>query len=50
MILRLLQFLNITYHNCDNSHDYKVVTINNNKLVQLVMFNYIKYVYIHAWG
>ena len=42
MILRLSQFLNITYHNCDNGHDYKVVTFNDNKLMQQVMFDYIE--------
>ena len=37
-IFRLLRFLNITYYDCDSNHDYKVVTINDNKLMQQLMF------------
>ena len=45
-VLRLSQFLNITYHDCENNHDYKVVTVNDNKLMQQVTFDYIKCVYM----
>ena len=48
-IPRPSQFLNITHHNCDNSHDYKHATTYD-KLMQQVMFDYTKCVYIHAWG
>ena len=40
-ILRLLRFLNITYHDCENNDDYNVVTINDNKLMHQVTCDYI---------
>ena len=41
-ILRLSQFCNITYHNCENNHDYIILTIVDEKSMQHVMFYGIK--------
>ena len=30
-ILRLSRFWNITYHDCENNHDYKILTIFDEK-------------------
>ena len=38
-ILRLSQFWNIIYHDCENNHDYRVLTIFDNKLMHQVTFN-----------
>ena len=37
-ILRLSRFWIITYHDCENSHDYIILTIFDEKLMQQVMF------------
>ena len=38
-ILRLSRLWNITYHDCENNHDYKILTIFDEKLMQQVMFD-----------
>ena len=38
-ILRISQFWNITYHDYENNHDYKILTIFDEKLMQQVMFD-----------
>ena len=44
----ILRLLIITYHDCENNDDYEVVTVHDNKLMQQVMLDYKKCVYIHA--
>ena len=41
-ILRLSRFWNITYHDCENNHDYIIPTIFDVKLMQQVMFYKVK--------
>ena len=38
-ILRLSQFWNITYHDFENKHDYKILTIFDEKLMQQIKYN-----------
>ena len=40
-ILRLSRLWNITYHDCENNHDYKILAIFDEKLMQQVMFDKI---------
>ena len=37
-ILRSSRFWNITYHDCENNHDYKILTIFDENFMQQVMF------------
>ena len=39
--LMLSQLWNITYHDFENNHDFKILTIFDEKLVQQVMFDKI---------
>ena len=46
--LMLSQFCNITYHNCENNHDYIILTIFDEKSIQHVMFYRIKINVFHG--
>ena len=41
-ILRLSRFYNITYHNCENNHDYIILAIFDEKSMQQVMIDKVK--------
>ena len=38
-ILRSSRFWNITYHDCENNHDYKILTKFDENYMQQVMFD-----------